>query len=561
MSYPTSRPSPNTAPGDNGNGRPSSQQSQSQSGGQGQSPFDWANYMSFPTPPVHTPSQSNQNHGGNGVPTYNAPGQSGQVDQRAGGMSQLHAQPSGSADSYQSFAQGIALSQPSPSNISFQHPYPAASRPPQQQQQQHNNQQSHNQQSQYQQNSQSQTGLLRSPNPPINKGKSPANRNVNNDSGIESDSNVDNGLSLDPDAFSRDIRFQVPQFLSNQMGGAPTFPPGGEAWSGFGANMFSNDNSGVNQLTPGSLFANAFNPVGQNEQAYGTSGNDQGAGRNVLDGLSGFMNQNTWDQWSDPKDKDSNQGGMNNMGTTFYVNPNPSSNVLAQQVSQAQQQNMNQQSSVDQSGSNPRARELSVSTNNVRPNKQVSQSPRTSQLNSATMPSPRPNTGKASTGFGPPSNLNPGNQFSYVPSFSTSGSSRNSATTANIASSSSQPYAPPSNTSALLQEPTMPPNLMGPSLTDGPGLYSTTGFDMVGVLSRVANRKDPKTVLGPVDLSCSFVVVVSHLLPEHRCLQLTQFTGCKTVRLANCIRQPDFHGSYGLRLATTARQELPISAE
>jgi hypothetical protein len=107
----------------------------------------------------------------------------------------------------------------------------------------------------------------------------------------------------------------------------------------------------------------------------------------------------------------------------------------------------------------------------------------------------------------------------------------------------------------------MPPNLMGPSLTDGPGLYSTTGFDMVGVLSRVANRKDPKTVLGPVDLSCSFVVVVSDLLPEYRCLQLTQITGCKTVRLANCIRQPDFHGSYGLRLATTAWQELPISAE
>ena len=32
---------------------------------------------------------------------------------------------------------------------------------------------------------------------------------------------------------------------------------------------------------------------------------------------------------------------------------------------------------------------------------------------------------------------------------------------------------------------------------------------MVGVLARVAGRKDPKTVLGPVDLSCSFVVVVS----------------------------------------------------
>jgi hypothetical protein len=51
---------------------------------------------------------------------------------------------------------------------------------------------------------------------------------------IGQESGQDTGLSLDPDAFSRDIRFQVPTFLSNQVGGAPTFPPGGEAWSGFG---------------------------------------------------------------------------------------------------------------------------------------------------------------------------------------------------------------------------------------------------------------------------------------------------------------------------------------
>jgi hypothetical protein len=42
-----------------------------------------------------------------------------------------------------------------------------------------------------------------------------------------------------------------------------------------------------------------------------------------------------------------------------------------------------------------------------------------------------------------------------------------------------------------------------------PGLYSQTGFDMIGVLARVAARRDPKTVLGPVDCSCSFLVVVS----------------------------------------------------
>jgi hypothetical protein len=100
-----------------------------------------------------------------------------------------------------------------------------------------------------------------------------------------------------------------------------------------------------------------------------------------------------------------------------------------------------------------------------------------------------------------------GTQFPYVPSLSTPTNAQ-SASTINIASSSTAPYAPPSNTQALLTAPTAPP-FVGPSLTEGPGLYSTTGFDMVGVLARVAGRKDPKTVLGPVDLSCSFAVVVS----------------------------------------------------
>ncbi|KAG9034563.1 blue light receptor [Tulasnella sp. JGI-2019a] len=43
--------------------------------------------------------------------------------------------------------------------------------------------------------------------------------------------------------------------------------------------------------------------------------------------------------------------------------------------------------------------------------------------------------------------------------------------------------------------------------TKAPPLYSTTGFDMLGILARVASRPNPSIVLGPVDLSCSFVVV------------------------------------------------------
>jgi PAS domain S-box-containing protein len=76
----------------------------------------------------------------------------------------------------------------------------------------------------------------------------------------------------------------------------------------------------------------------------------------------------------------------------------------------------------------------------------------------------------------------------------------------------------------------------GPNM---PGLYSTTGFDIVSVLAKVANRKDPKTVLGPVDCSCSFVVSVSFRLSrssgrfETEALTWPSLIGRAQVRLPN----------------------------
>lgn len=48
-----------------------------------------------------------------------------------------------------------------------------------------------------------------------------------------------------------------------------------------------------------------------------------------------------------------------------------------------------------------------------------------------------------------------------------------------------------------------------PSAPSALGLpvYSTSGFDLLSILARVATRPNPKIALGPVDLSCSFVVV------------------------------------------------------
>ncbi|KAF8314437.1 hypothetical protein DL93DRAFT_2032722, partial [Clavulina sp. PMI_390] len=39
-----------------------------------------------------------------------------------------------------------------------------------------------------------------------------------------------------------------------------------------------------------------------------------------------------------------------------------------------------------------------------------------------------------------------------------------------------------------------------------PQLFSTTGFDIVGILARVAKRPNPTVFIGPVDFSCAFLV-------------------------------------------------------
>merc|ERR1712000_74176 len=45
-----------------------------------------------------------------------------------------------------------------------------------------------------------------------------------------------------------------------------------------------------------------------------------------------------------------------------------------------------------------------------------------------------------------------------------------------------------------------------PQLSKYVNAYSSSGFDMLGVLMRVATRPRPEINIGPVDLSCAFVV-------------------------------------------------------
>lgn len=70
-------------------------------------------------------------------------------------------------------------------------------------------------------------------------------------------------------------------------------------------------------------------------------------------------------------------------------------------------------------------------------------------------------------------------------------------------SSSTTTYA---LSNALVPDPVPSLPVTAPS-TLGLPVYSVSGFDILSILSRVVNRPNPTIQLGPVDLSCSFVIV------------------------------------------------------
>ena len=75
--------------------------------------------------------------------------------------------------------------------------------------------------------------------------------------------------------------------------------------------------------------------------------------------------------------------------------------------------------------------------------------------------------------------------------------------TPSIGSSNPTSYAS-SNLLASGPPPSLP--ITAPSPLGLP-VYSASGFDVLSILSRVVNRPNPSIQLGPVDLSCSFVIV------------------------------------------------------
>lgn len=73
---------------------------------------------------------------------------------------------------------------------------------------------------------------------------------------------------------------------------------------------------------------------------------------------------------------------------------------------------------------------------------------------------------------------------------------------------------PQASASAISHRPIQPKSLAGKgarseasrSSTPYPNIYSRSGYDMMGILAEVVSRDNPRIDLGPVDLSCAFVL-------------------------------------------------------
>ncbi|CAG8598433.1 13265_t:CDS:10 [Ambispora leptoticha] len=98
------------------------------------------------------------------------------------------------------------------------------------------------------------------------------------------------------------------------------------------------------------------------------------------------------------------------------------------------------------------------------------------------------------------------------------------------------------------------PGGLGHGVSNFPGLYSSTGFDMLGVLARVASRPNPQINIGPVDMSCSFLVVDARkydfpiVYASHTFEKLTGYSNSEIIgRNCRFLQAPDGHVALGSR--------------
>lgn len=121
-----------------------------------------------------------------------------------------------------------------------------------------------------------------------------------------------------------------------------------------------------------------------------------------------------------------------------------------------------------------------------------------------------------------------------------------------------QPPQPPAESRG--DSPDFDPKTLGLPVGDQlfpqplPGLYSSSGFDMLGVLARVVARPNPQINIGPVDTSCSFLVVDARrydmpiVFASETFSRLTGYTNSDIVgRNCRFLQAPDAHVAMGSR--------------
>ncbi|KAJ9098958.1 hypothetical protein QFC19_006182 [Naganishia cerealis] len=365
------------------------------------------------------------------------------------------------------------------------------------------------------------------------------------------------GLSpygLDPSAFQTEVRFQLPAFL-NPTSTAPTHPNGAEVWSGYGLHSaamesFSNaprqqfggtdmgeasGNTGFGMGSKlfgtqadhatGNNFGTTMNGMGQvpkwqqpmmqamSNQQQGQTGlrsSPAAQGASVDVGMahtdSGGLSQ--WDNWSfnaDPMkpfhspgafqySTDQQTGGQNVGQTPTYK--------LQPSVTSGNNSNsgLGRATGSDDAAAMTARMQVSTGADLTMP---------TSALLSSSYP--------GSASFASSSNMNI--PSSVMPQGAAGNANVLDGAAGGIPHTADSAFASSSTSASAVAAHALANGALDGLVQPGtfatqtpggvnmPGLYSATGFDMVSVLSRVAARRDPKSVLGPVDCSCSFTVV------------------------------------------------------
>ncbi|KAJ9119937.1 hypothetical protein QFC24_005420 [Naganishia onofrii] len=363
------------------------------------------------------------------------------------------------------------------------------------------------------------------------------------------------GLSpygLDPTAFQTEVRFQLPAFL-NPTSSAPTHPNGAEVWSGYG--LHSAAMEGFNNA-PRQQFGSELGENGGNT-GFGMGSRVFGAPSDNAKGINFGTAANTMNQipkWQQPSmqgipgqpqgqpilhPSSTGQGAQNDVGLAhtdggglsqwdnWSFNADPmkplhSPGVFQYSSDGTQQnglQNVGQTTTYKSqptaaAGNTANGMSASDDPSLVTPRMQVPTATELTMPTSALLPASYP----GSASFASSSNMNI--PSSGLPSGGATGNAKildgagggipHTADSA-FASSSTSANAVAAHALAngalggLVQPGTFATQT--PGGVNMPGLYSATGFDMISVLSRVAARRDPKSVLGPVDCSCSFTVV------------------------------------------------------